>query len=82
VRERYFTKNFYIVPGRRSAFSAFVSCLIFQLQVVAFLMSEKVNGNAIRDETAMLTITVKHSFNMKSRAVLRIALLDRSKFLE
>jgi hypothetical protein len=33
-------------------------------------------------KTAMLTITVKHSFNMKSRAVLHTALLDRSKFLE
>jgi hypothetical protein len=45
-------------------------------QVVAFLRHLKVNGNATCDETTMLTIIVKHLFNIKSKAVLRIAILD------
>jgi hypothetical protein len=35
--------------------------------------------SATRDETTMLTITVKHSFSMKSKVILRLALLE-SKF--
>jgi hypothetical protein len=35
VRERYFAKDFDVVPGHRSALSVIVSCLIFRIQVVA-----------------------------------------------
>jgi hypothetical protein len=49
VGERYFAKDCYIVPGRRSALSVIVSYLTFRLQVVAFLMDVKVNGDATYD---------------------------------
>ena len=58
-----------------------VSCMVFGPQVVTFLVDVKVHGNTTDDGTMMLTITVKHSFNMKSRAILHTASLDRSKFL-
>jgi len=80
VGERDFAEYSYIVPGRGRALSAIVSCVIFQVRMVAFLMDVKVDGNATRDGT-MLTITVVHSSNMKSNAVVRGASLNRSKFL-
>lgn len=36
----------------------------------------------VNDKESELTITVRHSFNMKSREVMHTALLERSKFLE
>ena len=58
MRDRYLGKDFYIVPGRRSALSVIVHCLIFRVQVVVFLMNVRVNGNATHDGTTMLIIAV------------------------
>jgi hypothetical protein len=63
------------------ATSSCLMILIFQHQVIAFLMDVNVNGNATHDGTTILTSTVKTSFSIKSRAVLHVASLDRSKFL-
>jgi hypothetical protein len=34
------------------------------------------NGNSTQDGTTMLTITVKHSVSMKSRAIMHVRKLD------
>jgi hypothetical protein len=69
-----------VVRGRgvRSIVSGLLSCGI---DVVAFLRFE---GSWPRPDKklAELTRTVKHSLRMKSRPVLQMASLERSKFLE
>lgn len=72
-----FTEYFDGVPLR---WSALVAAMTFRRHLVA--LPVKMNGNTMHDNYDALTITVKTSFNVRSKAVRHTASLDRSKFLE
>ena len=82
VIERDFPMYLDVVTGRRSFRLTIVGLRSSRLDIVVFLRSQRSMVKATGEESGKLTITVRHSFNMKSRAVLHTAELERSKFLE
>ena len=75
--ERDFPMYLDVVTGRRGFRLTIIGLRSSWHDMVVFLRCQRSMVKATGEESGKLTITVRHSFNMKSREVMHTALLEQ-----